>query len=157
MKLYTRWRIAKELGLTESEIQSMVNKGQIKSGIDERGLFRLEETAREIIAAMRKSPESRRVVDYKEERALLVRAQRENAELDLKLRRGDLHKTEDVEYATTKILMNFKARIRAIPSRAAPMVAKMDNTADIFDVLSQMTDEALEELSDFDRAGDKSE
>ena len=154
MTLYTKKAIARVLGMSESEIQAMVSKGIIKKGVNKSGLFKLEETAREVIAALGSEEKKSGVLDYKSERALLVRTQRENAELDLQLRRGELHKTEDIELALTKVMMNFKASVRAIPAKAAPMAEKMDNSADIYDMLAKMVDEALEEMSDYDKFGD---
>jgi hypothetical protein len=47
-------------------------------------------------------------------------------------------------------VVRFKSKIRAIPNRAAPQAAQMNKSAEIFDLLKKLTDEALEELSDFD-------
>ena len=61
-----------------------------------------------------------------------------------------MHRSEDLELAISKILVNFKSRIRSIPARVSPQAAKMKSQEEIFDLLKQATDEALQELSDID-------
>ena len=68
----------------------------------------------------------------------------------LSLAADELHRTEDIEIILSKMLVAFKARIDAIPAKAAPVVAKMTDNADVFDKLKELTDEALRDLSDFD-------
>ena len=150
MKIYTEAAICRVLGIKKSELNAMIRTGAIRSGITPGGLFKLEETAREIIATYGKHGQESEIPDYATERARLMRAKRKSEEYDLGLKRGDLHKTEDIEEALSQVLVSFKAKISAIPSRAAPQVAKMESSADVFDFLKKLTDEALEELSDFD-------
>jgi phage terminase Nu1 subunit (DNA packaging protein) len=150
MRLYTEAAICRTLGVTQSQLRAWVRSGAIQQGITSGGLFRLEETAREIIAACQKQGTKEETLDYATERAKLMRAKRQEQELELGVKRGQLHRTEDIEYILTKTVVRFKSKIRAIPNRAAPQAAQMNKSAEIFDLLKKLTDEALEELSDFD-------
>ena len=56
-----------------------------------------------------------------------MRAKRESQELELQLRRNDLHSTEDVEHVMTDCLVKFKARLMAIPAKLSPIIAKKND------------------------------
>ena len=148
MRLHTEAAICRDLGLSKTALRAYIKSGIIKEGKTDKGLFVLETTAREIIAAERNKDQ--KPPDYTTERAKLMRAKRKNEEYELRVKQGELHRTEDIEEVAARILVGFKSRITAIPSRAAPQVAKMDDTTEIFDFLKKLTDEALEELSNFD-------
>ena len=150
MKYYTAAALGRALGIRESEIKTFTRRGIIKKGVAQNGLYKLDESAREIIAAFREPETRKQSADYQSERAYLMRVKRQNAEYDLKLREKTLHKSEDLEIVISKILTNFKSRVRSIPARVSPQAAKMTNQEDIFDLLKQVTDEALQELSDLD-------
>lgn len=148
-QLYTSTAIARTPGLTEKEVKALTKTGVIRKGINDKGLYDLGETAREILENYKKPEEERENVDYTAERAKLMRIKRKGAEYDLQLRKGELHQSEEIEMVLSKMIVSFKARLSAIPSRAAPQVAKMTDAADIFDLLKNLVDEALTELSDF--------
>lgn len=150
LRYYTVKALARVLGMGEEEIAALTRRGIIRDGLAENGLYTIEESAREVIAAIRKPEERNRSANYANERARLMRVRRQSAEHDLALKEKDLHKTEDVERIVLKILARFKARIRAIPSSIAPQCAKLTDKEQIFDLLKQATDEALQELSDIE-------
>lgn len=95
------------------------------------------------------NPESESAVDYNTERAKLVRAKREAQELELQLRRNEVHTTEDVEQVMTDTLVRFKTRLMAIPAKLSPILSKKKDQTEIFKLLKTAIDEVLEELSDF--------
>lgn len=150
MKYYTAKALGRVLGIEEDEITALTRRGAIKAGLAENGLYIIEEAAREIIAAMKQPGGRQKSADYTSERARLMRVRRQSAEYDLGLREKELHRTEEIELVISKILVSFKAKIRSIPSRVAPQCAKLTNREEIFDLLKQVTDEALQELSDID-------
>lgn len=150
MKLYTVDAVARTLGMNPKEIIALTKSGVIQSGYTEQGLYLLEDTAREIICNCRKPEEERENVDYTAERAKFMRAKRLNEEYSLKLRKGELHQSEDVELILSKMIGAFRSRLSAIPSRAAPRAAKLTDSADVFNLLKTLIDEALTELSDFE-------
>lgn len=150
-QLYTSAAIARTLGITEKEVKALTKTGVIRKGVTNQGLYDLGETAREILANYKKPEDERENVDYTAERAKLMRIKRKDAEYNLQLRKGELHQSEEVEMILSKMIVSFKARLSAIPSRAAPQVAKITDVADIFDLLKKLIDEALTELSDFEK------
>lgn len=156
MKYYTAKALGRVLGIGEDRVTAFVRSGVIREGLTPRG-FLLEESAREIIGAMEKPEEKGENADYSTERARLMRVKRKNAEHDLALRERDLHTSEDIELVMARILVSFKAKIRAIPARVAPQCAKMGNQEDIFDLLKAVTDETLTELAELENAFSESE
>lgn len=151
MKLYTSAAVGRLLGMSEKEVRALTAAGVIREGHTGTGLYKLEETAREIIANYKKPEDERENVDYMAERAKLMRIKRMSEEYNLQVRKGQLVEMDEAELVLSKVLVSFKARLSAIPSRAAPQVATMNNSADVFDLLKQMIEEALEEMSDIDK------
>ena len=70
----------------------------------------------------------------------------------MQLKENKLHAAEDIEAVMTDMLVNFKSRLMAIPSKLAPVLCKKTDKADIFALLKDHIDEALMELSDFKTA-----
>lgn len=146
MKYYTAKALGRVLGVGTDEIVTLTKRGIIKKGFADNGLYVLEDTAREIIAGM-KRPEDRRAADYATERAKLMRARRQSAEHDLALMEKDLHTSEDVEIVLSRVLAAFKSKVRALPSRLAPQCAKAQSKEEIFTLVKAATDETLQELA----------
>lgn len=114
------------------------------------GLYDLIDTNHRYINYLRKrNPESEETIDYNTERAKLVRAKRKNEEYELQLKENTLHAAADIEAVMTDMLVNFKSRLMAIPSKLAPVLCKKTDKAEIFALLKDHIDEALMELSDF--------
>lgn len=150
MKLYTSASVARELGMTEQEIKFLTKTGVIKYGLYSDGLYELNGTAKEIIANYRKPDDEREDVDYATERARMMRAKRLSEEYSLKERKGELHRSEDIELIMSKMLISFKAKLQALPSRIAPQAAKMSDSVEINDMIKKLVDEALTEMSNYD-------
>lgn len=151
MKLYDAKAVARFLDLTERRVRQLRDEKVIEEYCP--GLYDLMETNRRYINYLRQhNPESEERIDYQAERAKLVRAKRKNEELDLLVKENQLHSSEDIEQVFTNMLINFKTRLMAIPSRLSPILCKKTDKADIFTILKQSIDEALNELSDFKTA-----
>ena len=82
----------------------------------------------------------------------MVRAKREAQELELQMRKNEVHTSEDVEQVMSDMLIRFKTRLMAIPAKLSPIMAKKTDQTDIFQTMKTAVDEALEELSDFNTA-----
>ena len=109
MKLYTSAAIARRLDMTERNVRSLRDKGVIREY--RPGLYDLGEVTVQYINFLRKNnPEAEEKVDYNTERAKLIRAKRESQELELQLRKNELHSTEDIEQTITDMLIRFKTR-----------------------------------------------
>lgn len=141
MKLYTSKVVADWLGLTERRIRQLRDEGVIEEQMP--GLYDLRSTTRRYVAYLRGG-------SLADERARLTKAKREAAEMENDLRRGSLHKTEDIETGIKTMLLNIRSRFLSLPAKLAPALAAMGgDQAGIFDELKRSIDETLEELSDF--------
>lgn len=148
MKLYDAKAVARFLDVSERRVRQLRDEKVIAEF--RPGLYDLIDTNHRYINYLRKrNPESEEVIDYNTERAKLVRAKRKNEEYELQLRERTLHASEDIETVMTDMLMNFKARMMAIPAKLAPTLCKKTDRAEIFKLLKEHIDEALLELSDF--------
>lgn len=150
MTLYTGKSLAKALGLTQGEIENLRKAGVIayKKG----KMYALEESAAAIIAHCKGKMGEKKVetADYATERALLMRAKRMEQEFEMRKKEGTMHDAKDVESIVTAMVLNFRSRIMAIPSRLAARLSKETDTMTIFNILKEATDDALNELSDYD-------
>ena len=150
MKLYTSAAVARYLDMTDRNVRTLRDKGILTEY--KPGLYDLKTVTKQYINFLRqKNPEAEEKVDYNTERAKLVRAKRENQELELQLRKNELHTTEDIEKIVTDTLVNFRTRLLAIPAKLSPILAKKKDQTEIFKLMKAAIDETLEELSDFDR------
>lgn len=151
MKLYDAKAVARFLDISERRVRQLRDEKVIAEV--RPGLYDLTEANHRYINYLRKrNPESEAVIDYNTERAKLVRAKRKNEEYELQLKEQRLHAAEDIESVMTDMLVNFKARLMAIPSKLAPVLCKKTDRAEIFRLLKEHIDEALLEISDFKTA-----
>ena len=142
MKLYTAKVVADWLALTERRVRQLRDEGVINERSP--GLYDMKATVTRYILYLRKGSGK----DLNDERALLVKAKREAADMENEVRRGNLHTSEDVEKGIKTMCLNFKARMMTIPAKLSGELAQLDgNQAEIFDRLKEAIDEALEELS----------
>lgn len=150
MKLYTTAALAQRLDMTERNVKLLHEKGVL---IEYKpGLYDLKVATVQYINFLRKkNPDAEEKVDYHTERAKLIKAKRESEELELRLRKKELHHTEDIEKIMTDTFVNFRTRLFAIPAKLSPILAKKKEQTEIFKLLKIALDEALEELSDFDK------
>lgn len=145
MKLYTSKVVAAWLGLTERRVRQLRDEGVISE--KQPGLYDLQATVAKYITFLRNGSGK---INLNDERAGLTRAKREAAEMENKLRMGELHRTQDIEAGLKTVFLNIRGRFLALPAKLSPTLASMGgNQTAIFDELKQAIDEALEELSDY--------
>lgn len=141
MRLYTSKVVADWLGLTERRVRQLRDEGIIEEQAP--GLYDLRGSIRRYTSYLRGG-------SLADERARLTKAKREAAEMENDIRRGSLHKTEDIEIAVKTMLLNIRSRFLSLPSKLAPKLASMaGDQAGIFDELKYAIEETLEELRDF--------
>lgn len=148
MKLYTAKVVARYLDMTERNVRMLRDKNVITESAP--GLYDLGRVIPQYVNYIRKGGTAEQAADYNVERAKLMKAKRENEELELSLKRKDLHRTEEIEQVLTDTLIRFKTRLLAIPAKVSPILAKKTNQTEIFEIIKSATDEALEEMADFD-------
>ena len=145
MKLYTSKVVAAWLGLTERRVRQLRDEGVISE--KQPGLYDLQATVTRYITFLRNGSGK---INLNDERAGLTRAKREAAEMENRLRMGELHRTQDIEAGLKTVFLNIRGRFLALPAKLSPTLASMGgNQTAIFDELKQAIDEALEELSDY--------
>lgn len=147
MRLYTSKVVAEYLDLSERRVRQLRDEGIIQEV--RPGLYELRPTIARYINYLRGKTGA---VNYTAEKALLTKAKREVEEIDLAIKRGDAHTSADVRLALTTMLLNFKTRLAAIPAKLSPELAKLKDTAQVFDTLKAAVDEALEELAEYEQA-----
>ena len=133
------------MGLTERRVRQLRDEGVISE--KQPGLYDLQATVTKYITFLRNGSGK---INLNDERAGLTRAKREAAEMENKLRMGELHRTQDIEAGLKTVFLNIRGRFLALPAKLSPTLASMGgNQTAIFDELKQAIDEALEELSDY--------
>lgn len=150
MKLYTSAAIARWLDLTERRVRQLRDKKIIEEA--RPGLYNLLDTLHRYIHYLRKDGTDNELdIDYNTERARLVKAKREKEELELEMQRREVLRAEDVEQVMTDMLLRFRSKLRSLPVKLSPTLATETDQTEIFMILKKATDEALEELADFDK------
>ena len=147
MTLYTSKAVAEWLGLTELRVRQLRDEGVIQE--KSPGLYDMRKTVTRYILFIRKGNKK---ADLNDERAMLTRAKREAADMENKVRRGELHSAEDIEKGIKTMCLNIRSRFLTLPAKLAPTLVKMGSQAQIFDELKKAIDEALEELRSFNVA-----
>ena len=149
LKLYDTKQVARFLDITERRVRQLREEGIISE--IRPGLYDLIDANHRYINYLRnRNPDSEERIDYNAERAKLVKAKRENEEYDLRLKRRELHTSEEIERVIETMLINFRSRLSSIPSKLAPILSKKKDTAEIASLIKYQIDEALTELSEFE-------
>ena len=133
MKLYTAAAVARHLDMTERNVRLLRDKGVVTE----------YKTHGYINFLRKKNPDAEENIDYNTERAKLIRAKRENEELELQLKKNEVHTTEDVEQVMKDMLIRFKTRLMAIPAKLSPILSKKTDQTEIFKIMKNAVDEAL--------------
>lgn len=144
MTLYTSKVVAQWIGLTERRVRQLRDEGVIEEY--KPGLYDLQPTVLRYIRYVGGAGKE----SLTHERTMLTAAKRQAAEMENDLRRGDLHKTADIERGMKTMILNIRSRFLALPAKLSPVLASMSgNQTEIFDTLKAAIDETLEELSDY--------
>lgn len=137
--------LARCLGLTTRRVRQLRDEGvffEIKPG-----MYEPEKNIRAYIEYITRGSGD---TDYFTERALLIKAKREKAEMELSEFAAKLHPAEDVERVITAILTKFKSKMMSIPSKISALPYKAMEREDLFKSTKDYIYEALDELSDYD-------
>ena len=86
-------------------------------------------------------------LDYTQERAKLTRLQAEKVTLDLEQQRGNLLPLEMVIEGWQGLFANARARLLALPPKAAAQVIGMESYLEVEEVIRVIIYEALDELA----------
>ena len=147
MKLYTSRVVANWLCLTERRVRQLRDEGVIQEA--RPGLYDLQQTVNKYITYLGGTGKE----SLQTERMKLTAEKRKAAEMDNDMRQGNLHTTEDVEKGIKAMCLNVRSRMLVIPAKLAPTLAEMpQDQAEIFDLLKNAINEALEEMSNYNAA-----
>ena len=97
------------------------------------GLYDMKPTVQAYLAYLRNNNG-----DLNQQRAELTKTKKELAKLELDERKGELHRTEDIEQALTTMLMNFRTKVMSMPAKLAKTLAGMSDNAEIYDLLKSI-------------------
>jgi phage terminase Nu1 subunit (DNA packaging protein) len=144
--------IARLLDLTERRVQQLAREGVIppaaRSGT-ERGRSDLVGAVRGYVHYLREQAARSQsgTADFGVERARLVKAKADLAEMDAGARRSDLLAADEVEAAWIAVLERLRARLLVLPDRLAPLVHEETTIAGARASIRETLAEALTELS----------
>ncbi len=153
--------IARLLDLSERRVQQLSREGVIPKA--ERGQYDLVGAVRGYVAYLRELAVKAQAgaPDFGAERARLIKAKADLAEMEADGRRGELLPAEAVEAAWTAVLVRLRSRLLVLPDRLAPLCHEETTIAGVRDQIRSAVREALDELAatpvviaaDPDRAG----
>lgn len=144
--LVTSQEIAKIFGVTTARIRQLTKENAVvRSG---RGQYDLPKSFKAYIEYLDSKNETK--LDKQKEDALWTRARREKTELQVKIIKGELHRSEDVERVLNDMLGNFRGKLISIPSKIAPRVAGKTNLTEIRDTIKNAIYDAMSELAEYD-------
>lgn len=139
--------IARLLDLSERRVQQLSREGVIPKA--ERGQYDLVGAVRGYVAYLREQAVRAQAgaPDFGAERARLIKAKADLAEMEADGRRGELLPAEAVEAAWTSVLARLRARLLVLPDRLAPLCFEETTIAEVRDQIRQAVREALDELA----------
>lgn len=144
--------LADLFGLTERRIRQLAEEGIITKVT--RGRYDLSTSVRNYIVHLKtnndlKDNKTDGKLDIENEEVLLVKARREKVELEVAAMKGQMHYSYDVERVMNDMLANFRAKILALPTKAAPLLILKEEIGEIQGILRNEMLEALKELSSY--------
>jgi transcriptional regulator with XRE-family HTH domain len=142
----TQAEFAQHMGVSQQAISKLAQRGVFPKGgtLDEwRHAY-----VRHLIDLASGHLSEDGALDLTEERALLARAQRLKLEIEMDKLKGKLLDAEEVDIAWREMIMASRARLLALPQRAALAVVAAKTTAEVAEVLRVIVYEALTELAE---------
>ena len=139
--------IARLLDLSERRVQQLSREGVIPKA--ERGRYDLVGAVRGYVAYLRDLAVKAQAgaPDFGVERARLIKAKADLAEMEADGRRGELLPAEAVEAAWIAVLARLRARLLVLPDRLAPLCVEETTIAGVRDQIRKAVREALDELA----------
>jgi len=145
---YPASTIAKLLDLTERRVRQLASEGIIPKAAG--GRYDLVASVRGYVRHLRTRGIGEGTLDAHSERARLTRLKADREELELAQLRGELVPVDEAAALLEKVIVACRSRILAIPNRAAPLVSRKRKAAEVREILTRITDEALHELAAID-------
>lgn len=138
--------VAQVLDLTERRVLQLTQDGVLEEY--SAGWYKLLPAIRCYIQYLRSKTE------HGSEKDQLAKVKRESAELDLAVKKNELHLAADIEFVMTNMLVAFKAKLETLPYKVLPTIIGVPDGDDRVDrittILKSAVEEALAELSQYD-------
>ncbi len=148
-KCYKRSIIATTLCISEKRVKQLTEEGVLVEVIT--GHYGLIESVQAYIKYLQNKISDRDTTsDYNVEKAKLTRAKREKEEAELAHKKGDLHKSSDVEFVVGNMITSFRAKALTIPNKSLPKIKNAKDDKEILAILKSELIEALDEMSEYD-------
>lgn len=142
--------LAQVLGLSTRRVRQLREEGMFPF-IPNSKKYSLEKCVQEYIEFKVNAETSNGAsVSREKEQAEHERIKKDISALKLRKMRGELHEAADVELYWNEMLIGFRNRLLAVPSKLAPLIV---GERDIHVITKHLTDEmtaALSELSEYD-------
>lgn len=147
--IVTTQQISEIFGMTPRNIQLLTQKGVFVKVT--HGKYDLRRSIKKYAESLvEKAGPEEGEIDNQKETGLWTRARREKAELEVKIIKGELHRSVDVERIMNDMLGAFRARLLSLPSKLAPQLLGMTDIPLIKGKLKEAVYEAINELSNYD-------
>lgn len=147
-KVYKRAIISETLCISEKRVKQLTEQGVLKEEIN--GHYSLMDSVQNYIKYLQNQISDRNYTsDYNTEKAMLTKAKREKEEAELLLLKGDLHKSEDIEFVLGNMLIAFKAKLLTLPHKAVSQITEHSSKNDIIEILTNEVLATLTELSEY--------
>ena len=148
----TAEQLGKALMISERRVQQLVKQGVLyKEG---RGRYPFLPNVQAYIRHLRAQADKTEALSHKteiileDEKARLVKAQADKAELEAARLREELIEVEQVEATWIRLVMHLRQALLALPRRLAPQVITAQNIQEAEHMLETVIHEALTELAD---------
>ena len=139
--------IARLLDLTERRVQQLARDGVIPRS--ERGRYDLIGAVRGYVRYLRDQilKDGAATADYGVERARLMRARADLAEMEAAQKRGELIPAREVVTAWIEVVALLRARLLVLPDKIAPLAHDAQTIPQARDIVRNAVHEALAELA----------
>lgn len=135
--------LAKALKLTVRRVNQLAKQTVLRRQAD--GKFHLPDSVEAYYVFKLKSDDD---LDYNREHALLEKAKRETAEIELEQLKGRLLYASDVEQAMATMILTAKSRLLSIPTKCASKAVGQKDLSAIVEIIRSEIYEALNELKE---------
>lgn len=142
--------LAQCLGISSRRVRALREEGLFQTAQNGRG-YPLENCVQEYIEYKVNAELGRSALISKEKvQAEHEEVKRQISLLKLRKLRRELHEAADVEFYLSDMLIRFKNRLLALPSKLAMEIAGLNDINDIIRIIQKNILDALEELSEYD-------
>lgn len=137
--------MAKIMDLSERRINQLVSEGVISKEPD--GQYNIMQV---ILDYYKNKSGVESGINYDVEHALLEKAKRETAEIELGELKGEVHRAPDVKEVLCGMIITCRNKLLAMPGAVAIKLVGQKNPNVVIDILTKEVKIALSELSEYD-------